>query len=600
MVRHTRVIDGKTNDMDDGTTPRGQEILPFAELPAQTRRQALRRFMRTGVNGAIKAAAHALRHEPRAAAVAVVAFLLRWVLRIALPFGGAAAMLHLFPYRASAGGAHFRIEGTLVTRSGLSADTTFGNWEFKHVDGLPIGAHIRPENLDVVKLASAATRNGQLYVDGLRADLERQAPRAIAWLIGEALIGMLVGLAMAAAINLAVRYVRNRPHRAHEWRHRAVSLAAAFGVVALIGGYGAITYNTHWVRESRVTGTLGALQLFPGQLSQYYAHQSKFFDVISAIAGIQAQLQQHIDQNDSEPPAYNIMFISDMHLASTYPLVQQYASNFGVSLIINTGDESEFGSRAEMTPAYLAQIRSITKDVPMIWLAGNHDSPATVDVMRSIPGVTVLGGKTMLPDDGYSITAQQVSMFGLTIAAVPDPRVYAGGGDFGSNDDKVVHALERKAVDQALRGVSPQQTFDIFATHEPTAAEQLRHDLPGRIRQTNAGHLHAQNADKDVQHDGAINLIEGSAGAGGLDNINRGVPAPPIEFSIESVAASCQFTKLVRFQIAGPPPEQGVEPATGQQVTASTIYLDPQKVDPGRICAVSQGSTAVQDLGSSP
>ena len=54
------------------------------------------------------------------------------------------------------------------------------------------------------------------------------------------------------------------------------------------------------------------------------------------------------------------MFISDMHLAANYGLVAQYADNYGVDLIINTGDESEFGTAAELTPAYLDQLRALT------------------------------------------------------------------------------------------------------------------------------------------------------------------------------------------------------------------------------------------------
>jgi predicted MPP superfamily phosphohydrolase len=599
---HNRSIDDGTQTPDDGMNlPAGQGELPFDGIPLHDMRVS--RLVR--LREARERAADTLRHRPLHAVAMVGAFTMRWALRIGLPMAGAAAMLHLFPYRATAGGIRFRVEGTLLTRSGLGADTTFGNWEFRHVDGLPIGAHISPENVDVVNLAAAASRDGRVYVEALRADLEHQVPRMIAWLAGEALLGGLLGLAVAAAINLAVRYARNAPHRPHELRRRALQTAAAFAVVVVVGGYGALTYNPNWARESRVTGTLGALQLFPGQLSQYYTHQSKVFDVISAIAGIQAQLQQHIQQSDSQPPAFNIMFVSDMHLASTYPLVQQYATNFGVSLIIDTGDESEFGTRAEMTPTYLAQLSSLTKQVPMIWMAGNHDSPATVDVMRSIPGVTVLGTKETQSDGAYSVVAQQLSIFGLTIAALPDPRVYGGPGAYGSNDDKVTYDLERRAADQAVRGVPKTQRFDIFASHEPGTVDRVLHDLPGQIRQTNAGHMHAQNPESDVQHKGVISLVEGTTGAGGLDNINgleninRGGPAPPIEFSIESVAASCQFTKVVRFQLQGPPPGQGPAPQTGQQVTATTRYFDAQSTQGLRTCGVQLGRTPVQSLGLS-
>lgn len=139
-----------------------------------------------------------------------------------------------------------RIEGTLLTRSGLSADTTFGNWEFNRVDGLPIGAHLSPENVDVVTLGAAATQNGQTYVTGLRDDLADQVPWIILWLAGEVFVGLLLGPAAAAAVNFAVRYLRREPLANGEWLHRSRQLAAALTVMVVIGGHGFATYNPHW------------------------------------------------------------------------------------------------------------------------------------------------------------------------------------------------------------------------------------------------------------------------------------------------------------------------------------------------------------------
>lgn len=553
------------------------------------------RRIRAGVVQRLLFAGHQVRTRPSRALSAVASFLVRWALRIALPVAGAAAMLHLFPYRMTAGGVHFRVEGTLLTRSGFSANTTFGNWEFPHVDGLPIGVHISPENVDLVELANRASRNREGYVDGLQTDISHQLPWVVTWLVGELVIGFLIGLAIAAAVNLALRYLRNLPRR-REGRLRLIQLAGAFGVLGLVAAYGGLTYNPHWVRESRITGTIGAAQLFPDRLSQYYTKQVKAFDVISAIAGIQAQLQQHVEQTNLEPEAFEIMFISDMHLASTYPLVRQYASNFHVSLIVDTGDESEFGTKEEMTPSYVAEIRALTRSVPMIWMAGNHDSPSTIAVMRGIPGVTVLGTK-YAQNGGYQVTGQQVSRFGLTIGAVPDPRVYGAGGDWGSNDPDVVNRLQNRTMDAAVRDVPKSARFDIMATHEPSSADRLVQDLPGQIRQTNSGHLHAQNPQNQIDRPGRITLIEGSTGAGGLDNLNRNVPAPPVEFSIESVAASCQFTKVVRFQLAGPLPKATELPDAGLGVTATTRYLKPQDVPKGRFCGTGLPASPVQALG---
>jgi predicted MPP superfamily phosphohydrolase len=525
---------------------------------------------------------------------------------------GAAAMLHLFPYHATAGGVHFRVEGTLLTRSGITADTTFGSWVFGNVDGLPVGVHISPENVDVVRMAAAATQNGQAYVDGLRADVERQVPQILAWLLGEALIGVVLGLLAAAAVNLALRYLRHGDRRRDELRLRARQLVGVGAALAGLAVFGALTYNPHWAKESRLTGTLGALQLFPGQLKAYYQQQATAFDVVSGVASIQASLQKHIEQTSSKPTSFDIMFISDMHLASTYPLVKQYASNFAVQLIVNTGDESSFGTAAEMTPEYLDQLRDITKTVPMIWLAGNHDSPTTVQIMRSIPGVIVVGDKTERDDAGFDVTAQELEAYGLTIAGIPDPRVYGAAGAYGADAAAVVDPLQQKAVDAAVKDVPPDARFDIFASHEPVATERLVHDLPGQIRQVNSGHTHHQNAAGDVQRTGQpITLVEGSTGAGGLKNVDDTTVPEPIEFSIESVAADCQFTKIIRFQVVGPGPTGGdVIPTTGQNVSATTLYLNPQHLDTGhtpgadnathadtgRTCGTARGIGSVRAL----
>lgn len=548
-------------------------------------------------------AVHTARNRPLAALGAVLSFAARWALRIGLPILGAITVLTLFPYRASAGGVRFRIEATLFARPGFSADTTFGSWEFPHVSALPVGVHVSPVDVDLVRMAAAASPDPQAYADQLRDDLSAQAPAAIAWLLASALLGALAGAGVAAAIGLAVRYLRRQPPRPDEARHRLRQLGAGLAVCVVVAGIGVLTYNPHWVRRSRVTGTVAALQTFPGQLQQYYTQRSKALDVLSAVAAIQSGLQQRIDQADSEPAAFNIMFISDMHLASTYPLVAQYARNFDVSLIVNTGDESEFGTRAEMTPSYLAQMRRVTEIAPMVWLAGNHDSPDTVAVMRTVPGVIVLGTKVQDASGGYRVTAQQINAYGLTIAAVPDPRVYGGPGAYGSNDNPVTDELERSAVDKAVAGIPSDKQFDIFATHEPVAAEELERQLPGRIRQLNSGHLHQQNSDADIDRSGSpIFLVEGSTGAGGLDNLNRGVPAPPVEFSIESVGSDCQFTKIVRFQISGTTGNSADDSGTpgtnaGSQVSASTDYFTAQHLAAPRECSTALGLGPVSGVG---
>jgi hypothetical protein len=562
-------------------------------------------------------------------------FLGRWVLRIVLPVAGAAAKLHAFPYHATVQGVPFTVEGNLFGRPGLNADTTLGSWEFPDLTGLPIGVTITPRDVDLLQLTRAAGGDRAAFVQRLQTDFTEQVPHIAGRLVGEVLIGIALGLLAAAAVNMSIRYLRGSPKRPHELRLRLIQFGCAVGVVVLVAGYGRLSYNPKWAQQSRLTGTLAAAQLFPGQLSQYYTQNNKVFDVLGSVLGIQAALQQQIDA-EAPATALRIMFISDMHLAANYPLVQVYARSYDVDLIVNTGDESLFGTGIELTPGYLDAMRAVTAETPMLWLAGNHDSPAVEQTMRTIPGVTVLGSKTQT-DDGYEVRAGYVDAFGLTVAGLPDPRVYGGPGAYGADDEKVTDPLERDAVDRALADVvsdpeaahsssgSPSGSssssadgtaggatthatagtdlfFDIFAAHEPVQADELRDQLPDRIRQTNVGHVHEENDPGDLQSDGTIDLVEGSTGAGGLNDIVRGDTRPPIEFSIESVAPDCQFTRVVRFAIDSHTPtaasaaEATTPQAFGDDVTASTIYFTPQDIDDNRTCDADLGISAENPL----
>jgi len=524
--------------------------------------------------------------------------ILRWSLRLGLPMLSAAVVLRSFPYRTSVNGVSFQVQGTLLTRPGLSADTTVGSWEFPEVDGLPFGAHVSPQNVDIVALAQAANNDVEAYAQRLQAGLRERLPDVILWLAVETVLGLLIGLGAAAAINMAIRYLRGLPRRRDEFRHRARQLTVALIAMVLVAGYGAVTFNSDWIRESRLTGTLAAARLFPDQLSAYYK-RSKALDVLGSVVGIQGALQDKIEQTTTPGTALRIMFISDVHLAAVYPLVSQYAANYDVNLIINTGDEAEFGTKEELTPDFRQAITSLTRHTPMLWLAGNHDSPEVEDVMAKIPGVTVLGRKLESANgNGYTVSAGVVQAYGLRIAGVPDPRVYGGPGVYGADNPDVTNPLERSATDAALARLKGQpQQFDIFATHEPVAAAELLKLLPAQIRQTNSGHVHAQNATGDIQTGTGINLVEGSTGAGGLDNIVRGAAQPPIEFSIESVAANCQFTGVLRFQVRAPQTTKTNTPqAYGDDVTLSTEYFQPQQIAAGRTCAADLGIAPEQPL----
>lgn len=225
-------------------------------------------------------------------------------------------MVHSLPYHTTVQGVPLQVQATVFHRPGLSADTTVGNWVFPAVDGLPLGVHVSPENVDVLQLSTAASADPAAFAQKLQTDVKDELPAIIAWLLIETLLGIGFGLAAAAAVNMAIRYQRGLPRRCDEVAHRGRQLGAATAVVLAVAGYGAASYNRNWLHESRLTGTLAAAQLFPDQLSTYYNQRSKVYDVLGSVTGIQAALQNQIETNKLPGTALRIMFISDIHLVA--------------------------------------------------------------------------------------------------------------------------------------------------------------------------------------------------------------------------------------------------------------------------------------------
>ncbi|MGI8869983.1 MAG: metallophosphoesterase family protein, partial [Mycobacteriales bacterium] len=341
---------------------------------------------------------------------------------------------------------------------------------------------------------------------------------------------------------------------------------------------------SNWSRTYQVSGLLADFKAVPGKLTELYTRDTTSADKVRALLRLEDTLTKASEQKTNQETAYKILFISDMHLRDMYAYVGNVARQQGVKLIINTGDESEYGSTFEMTQRYLQSIRHLTAKVPMIWIAGNHDSPQTVRIMRSIPKVIVLGDKTERADGSYQVTGQEVQAFGLRIAGLADPRVFGAKGVAGASDTTKTNPLEVASVQEAGKTFAPDQTIDIGMGHEPVAADELEMVLRARLMAS--GHTHEQNDPGDLQDSDYINLNEGSTGLGGLDHYDTS----PMEFSVMAVAPDCQFTQITRYQLSDP-----ARPSDSRKAQIRTVTFTPQKVDDGRTCTTDKGISDVAD-----
>lgn len=195
-----------------------------------------------------------------------------------------------------------------------------------------------------------------------------------------------------------------------------------------------------------------------------------------------------------------VLHISDIHnnpAASGFVL--ELADKMQVDLVIDTGDLTDLG-----LPVETELSRALTSlKVPYLFLAGNHDSQATVAAVRRIPRAVIL--------DGAPVKAA-----GLVVLGAPDPssrRAAAGSVDTSP-------AELQSAGDALLRTfLAMRQPPDIVCVHNPVMAEAL----VGKARLILCGHVHRAYI---VQRDGTILCNAGTTGAAGVRYFedHRGVP----------------------------------------------------------------------------
>lgn len=195
-----------------------------------------------------------------------------------------------------------------------------------------------------------------------------------------------------------------------------------------------------------------------------------------------------------------VLHISDIHNNPVaVDFVQELAEKFQVDVVVDTGDLTDFGTPLEnQLSGVLARL-----PVPYLFVAGNHDSQATVRAVRSNRKAVILDGKP-------------VEVAGLTFLGLPDPA--SARPDVGSVDtpEEAIAAAGGVLLERFQRASPPP---DIVCVHNPRQVAPLVGVAPVIL----CGHMHRQY----VQVEGRSVLCNaGTTGAAGLRYLDRkeGVP----------------------------------------------------------------------------
>ncbi|HEV7935868.1 MAG TPA: metallophosphoesterase [Actinomadura sp.] len=294
------------------------------------------------------------------------------------------------------------------------------------------------------------------------------------------------------------------------WRRSLWAALTALIAYALVGALALLTFNPQSVFEPRYTGLLtsapqvvGDVRTIARRFSEYRAQLAQLVGNVSRLYTATSALPTY----EPDPTTIRVLHVSDIHLNPVaWNVIRSISKQFRVQLIIDSGDLTDHGSKAE--EKFADEIESVK--VPYVFIRGNHDSRGTERAVARQKNAVVLDGTTK--DVG-----------GLRIYGAGDPRFTP---DKSTRDDFVGDAAiaaegRRLAGDLRRSGTMP----DVAVLHDPREGQTFDGMTPLVL----SGHVHQRST--RLLPSGTRLFVQGSTGGAGLRGLEGEQPTP-IELSV--------------------------------------------------------------------
>ena len=325
------------------------------------------------------------------------------------------------------------------------------------------------------------------------ADLKPQAVADIRWALTMAVLRAGLAATVGALLLGALAF-------------RRVGAALVAGATALVAvggsaGVAVVTANPASIAEPRYTGLLTDAPTVVGTAESLVTDFSRYGDqlaqVVRNVSGLYAATST-LPLMPASDDTVRLLHVSDLHLApQAWDTVRTVADQYDVDVIVDSGDITDHGSRAENR--YVEEIRHLP--VPYVWVRGNHDSAVTQRAMKRQRNVVVLDGRPR-------------RVAGLTFLGLGDP-TFTPDKSGTATPELVASAAERLATKVEKHG-----DVDVAVFHDPTPAAVLDGLVPVSLH----GHLHYRKVTQG--EDGTWFMTQGSTGGSGLRALEPEEPAP--------------------------------------------------------------------------
>ena len=344
-----------------------------------------------------------------------------------------------------------------------------------HLPPLMLKATLVNINLDQLQQLLAKVEDPE-FLDSLRAATTKKVQIFILRLLALALLGGFAG-----------------PFFFGERDRKRLMAAGLIGVL-LLGALLTVSYVTFEPMAFMSPEYEGILQAAPWMFGLLEETLFKVRSLGEQLELIATNINVLFEQVESLDPLgtvegeLKVAHISDLHNnPAGIDFVGQVINTFGVHLVIDTGDITDFGTEIEAELA--APIENF--GIPYIFVPGNHDAPGVIERMKSIPNVTVL-------EEG------QIEIRGLRVAGIADP---------SSRDSGMVVAQEAVLDDFAARLSRVLDEAEapphIVAAHHPRIASHFLN----RVRVILTGHTHQLSITEEGE---SVMINAGTTGASGI------------------------------------------------------------------------------------
>jgi predicted MPP superfamily phosphohydrolase len=329
------------------------------------------------------------------------------------------------------------------------------------------------------------------------APLERQAHQAAT-----------VFLVKLALIGVAGSLLGVLPFPRRSWRvlRRCLAGGAAAVVIMLVP-----TMVTFEVGAFRAPRYQGAVEYAPTLIGDVRTGLQRLHTLRDEMALISENLNRAYDALAQPPPrlaggdVVRVLHISDLHLNPTgFDLAQRLAAYFEVDAVIDTGDMGTWGLAFE--PAVAAKVKGFQvngRQLPYLFVKGNHDSPELVRAVAHNPNAHVLNWSA-------------VAVRGISFYGVGDPSFSPGEG-YRTDEFELLKRAKSIQVGEAIDARVPRP--DVLLVHDP----QLATYAAGHVATVLDGHLHAFGTQLV---NGTRMITDGTTGAAGPDGLRNQRPQP--------------------------------------------------------------------------